>query len=149
MLQIPKISTILLQLEEENGGGKDRTRDHGTVDKFYSIKQKASSDASCYKLVLLFVQDGVAVALHSQWTDRLIDIGQAMFTVVVWQLSNWCFHVAVLMHDLKDVQHDRFHAIRVVINFVLWTFHRHCVLRVFSLLPSVGHEKEMLVKMLV
>lgn len=66
MLQIPKISTIRLQLKEENGGGKDRTRDHGTADKFYSIKQKAISDASCYKLALLFVQDGVAVALRTQ-----------------------------------------------------------------------------------
>lgn len=136
-------------MKEENGGGKDRTRDHGTADKFYSIKQKASSDASCYKLVLLFIQDGVAIALcppvnrppHWHWTSYVYSCCVA---VVRMMLS--CCHPHAWPQRCAMWQA---HAIRVVIELALWTFHRHCVLRVFSLLPSVGHEKEMLVKVLV
>lgn len=135
-------------IEGAGGSGKEWTRDQRTADKFSSIKQKASSVVFFYRFVLLFIQIDVIAALYSSWTNLLIDVGQAMFTFM-WQLSEWYSHVAVLMHGHKDVQHNRIHSVGVVINLVLWTFHWHYMQGVFSLLPSVAHEGEMLLKILV
>lgn len=135
-------------IEGACGNGKDWTRDQRTADRFSSIKQKASSVAFFYRFVLLFIEIDVTVALYSSWTNLLIGVGQTMFTLI-WHLLEWYSRVAVLMHSHKDVQHNRIHAIRVVIDFVLWTFHWHYMQGVFSLLSSVAHEEEMLLKILV
>lgn len=112
------------------------------------------SVASCLKLVLLFVLVCVATVLDHQCLrvhqcERFVDVERAIFTHVAWWLRGWWCSVAVHTCGQKDTRRDRRRALRVVIGFVRWAFHRFFVVGMFSMLPSVGLREAMilLVKM--
>lgn len=54
-----------ISMKEQDRAGKDRTKDPGTANRFYSSEQSPSFVASCQKLVLLPVQDGNTTPIYT------------------------------------------------------------------------------------